>query len=62
MIIQEGGTRRNISSAEQNQGQKVQSNTKSNVWDDSTNEDKYPEGTGQREAMKYLKEKLLPPH
>ena len=38
------------------------SNTKSNVPDDSTNEDKYPKGTGQREAMKYLKEKLLPPH
>ena len=62
MIIQEGGTRRNISSAEQSQGQKVQSNTKSNVRDDSTNEGKYPEGTGQREAMKYLKGKLLPPH
>ena len=38
------------------------SNTKSNVPDDSTNEDKYPKGTGQREAMKYLKGKLLPPH
>ena len=62
MIIQEGGTRRNISSAKQSQGQKVQSNTKSNVRDDFTNEDKYPEGTGQRKAMKYLKEKLLPPH
>ena len=62
MIIHEGSTRRNISSAEQSQGQKVQSNIKSNVRDDSTNEGKYPEGTGQREAMKYLKGKLLPPH
>ena len=62
MTIQEGGPRRNASSAEQSRGQKVQSDTKSNVPGDSTNDDKYPEGTGQREAMKYLKGKLLPPH
>ena len=42
--------------------QKVRSDTKSNVLDDPTNKDKYPERTGQREAMKYLKGKLLPPH
>ena len=30
--------------------------TKSNVLDNSTNEDKYQERIGQREAMKYLKE------
>jgi len=36
--------------------------TRSNIPNDSTEEDKYLEKTGQREAMKYLKEKLLPPH
>ena len=62
MIIQEGDSRRNASSAEQSRGQKVQSNIKSNVPDDSIDEDKYQEGTGQKEAMKYIKGKLLPPH
>ena len=62
MIIQEGGSRRNTSSVEQSQGQNVQFVTKSNVPGDSTDEDKYPKGTGQREAMKYLKRKLLTPH
>ena len=38
------------------------SDTKSNVPDDSTDEDKYPEEIRQREAMKYLKGKLLPSH
>ena len=40
----------------------MRSDIKSNVPDSSTNEDKYLEGTRQREAMKYLKEKLLLPH
>ena len=62
MIIQEGGPRRNASSTEQSWGQKVQSDTKSNVPNNSIDEDKYLEGTRQREAMKYLKGKLLPPH
>ena len=62
MIIQEGDLRRNTSSAEQSRGQKVRFDTKSNVPNDSTYEDKYLGGTGQREAMKYLKGKLLPPH
>ena len=62
MIIQEGDLRRNTSSAKQSRGQKMRSDTKSNVLDDSIDEDKYLEGTGQREAMKYLKGKLLPPH
>ena len=52
----------NTSSAEQSRGQKVWSNTKSNIPDNSTDEDKYPEGTEQKEAMKYLKGKLLPSH
>ena len=62
MIIQEGDSRRNASSAEQSRGQKVQSDIKSNVPDDSTDEDKYQEGTWQKEAMKYIKGKLLPLH
>ena len=38
------------------------SDIKSNIPDDFTDEDKYLEGTRQREAMKYLKGKLLSPH
>ena len=38
------------------------SDTKNNVPEDSTDEDKYPEGTGQKEVMKYLKGKLLSPY
>ena len=52
----------NASPAKQNRGGSVQSNIKSNVSNNSTDEDKYHEGTGHREAMKYLKGKLLPPH
>ena len=62
MTIWEGYSKRNVSLAKQSRGQKVWSDTKSNVPDDSTNEDKYLEGIGQMEAMKYLKGKLLPPH
>ena len=62
MIIQEGGPRRNTFLAEQSWGQKVQFDAKSNILDHSTDDDKYPEGTGQKEAMKYLKGKLLPLH
>ena len=40
----------------------MRSNIKSNVLDDSTDEDKYKKGTGQREAMKYLNGKLLLSH
>ena len=46
MIVQEGNPRRNASSAEQSRGQKVRSDTKSNVPSDPTNEDKYLERTG----------------
>ena len=56
MIFQGGDSRRNASSAEQSQGQKVWSNIKSNVPDNSIDEDKYQEETGLREAMKYLRE------
>ena len=56
MIVQEGGSRRNASLAEQNQGQKLQSAIKSNFPDNSIDEDKYQERTRQKEAMKYLRE------
>ena len=54
--------RMNASSARQSQGQKMWSDIKSNVPDSSTNEDKYPEGIRQKEAMKYLKGNLLSPY
>ena len=56
MMLQGGDPRRNASSAEQRRGQKVQSDIKSHVPDNSTSENKYQEGTGQKEAMKYLRE------
>ena len=52
----------NTSLAEQGQGQMVWSDTKSNVPDDSIDAEKYLEGTRQKEAMKYLKGKLLQPY
>ena len=52
--------RMNASSPKQSRGQKMWSEIKSNIPDDATDEDKYQEGTRQREAMKYLKRKLLP--
>ena len=58
MIFQGGDLRRNASSAEQSQGQKVRFDIKSNVLDNSTDKDKYQEEIGQREAMKYLREKI----
>ena len=54
--VQESDLRRNASSAEQSRGQKVRSAIKSNVPDNSIDEDKYQEGTRQMEAMKYLRE------
>ena len=62
MFILGGGLRTNPSSAEQSRGQKVWFETRSNILDDSTDEDKYLEGRGQKEAMEYLKGKLLSPH
>ena len=52
----------NASSAKQSRDRKVWSDIKSNILDNSTDEDKYQEGTGYREATKYLKGKLLSPH
>ena len=54
--VRKSGQGRNASSAGQSQGQKVWFDIKSNVLDNSIDEDKYEEGTGQRKAMKYLRE------
>ena len=56
MRVQKSGQRRNASLAGQSRGQKVWFDIKSNVLDNSIDEDKYQEGTGQRKAMKYLRE------
>ena len=56
MRVKKSDPRRNASSVEQSQNHKVWSDIKSNVLDNSTDEDKYQKGTGQREAMKYLRE------
>ena len=60
--VQEGGLRRNASLAKQSRGQKVWSTIQSNVSGDSIDKGTHHESIGQREAMKYLREKLLPPH
>ena len=56
MRVQKSDLRRNASLAEQNRGQKIWSAIKSNVLENSIDKDKYQEGTGQREAIKYLQE------
>ena len=61
-MFQGSNPRMNASSAKQSRGQKIQYDIKSNILNGSTDEDKYLKGTRQREAMKYLKGKLLPPH
>ena len=45
MRVQKSGQRRNASSAGQSRGQKVWFDIKSNVLDNSIDEDKYQEGT-----------------
>ena len=55
MRVKKSDPRRNASSVEQSRDHKVWSDIKSNVLDNSTDEDKYQKGTGQRKAMKYLK-------
>ena len=56
MRVHEGGPRRNASSTKQNRGQKVWFVIQSNIPEDSIDKDIHHESTGQREAMKYLKE------
>ena len=62
VMFQGGDPRRNAPSAKQSRDQKVRFDLKSNVLNNSTDEDKYQEEIGQTETMKHLKEKLLPPH
>ena len=54
--VQEGGPRRNASSAEQSRGPKVWSAIQGNVSKDSTDKDTHHEGTKQRGTLKYLRE------
>ena len=54
--VQEGCSRRNSSSAEQSRGKKVWSAIQSNVSGDSIDKDTHHESTGQRKAIKYLRE------
>ena len=56
MRVKKSDPRRNACSVEQSRDHKVWSDIKSNVLDNSIDEDKYQKGTGQREAMKYLRE------
>ena len=56
MMVQKGGLKRNASSAEQSRCQKMWSAIQSNVSEDSIDKDIHHERTGQREAMKYLRE------
>ena len=61
-MFQGSDLRMNASLTKQSRGQKMRFDIKSNVSNDSTDKDKYLEGLRQREAMKYLKGTLLPPH
>jgi len=54
--VQEGGLRRNASSAEQNRGLKVWPTIQGNIPRDSIDKDTHHEGIGQRGTMKYLRE------
>ena len=49
----------NASSTKKSQGGNLQPDNKINVSDNSIDKDKYQEGTGHREAMKYLKGRPL---
>ena len=56
MRVQEGGPRRNASSAEPSRGSKMWSVIQGNVPGDSIDKDTHHESTGQREVIKYLRE------
>ena len=56
MRVQESGLRRNAFLAKQSRGQKVWSVIQNNVLEDSIDKNTHLESTGQREAMKYLRE------
>ena len=54
--VQEGGLRRNASSAKQSRGPKVWFAIQSNIPRDSIDKDTHHKSTGQREVIKYLRE------
>ena len=54
--VQEGGPRRNASSAEQSRGLKVWTAIQGNVPGDYIDKDTHYEDTGQMGTMKYLRE------
>ena len=56
MRVQEGGPRRNASSAEQSRGQKMWSAIQSNVLGDSIDKDTHYESIRQMGTIKYLRE------
>ena len=56
MRVQEGGPKRNVSSAKLSRGPKMWSAIHGNVPSDSIDKDAHHESTRQREAIKYLKE------
>ena len=56
MRVQEGSPRRNASSVEPSIGLKMWSVIRGNVPGDSIDKDTHHESTGQREAIKYLRE------
>ena len=57
MMVQEGGLRRDASSIEQSRGPKVWFAIQGNVPRDSIDKDTHYESIGQKEAIKYLKER-----
>ena len=50
IMIAQGGSRRNVTSVEHSQGQKMRSAIKANIPDCSIDKDKNQGGTGQRKA------------
>ena len=56
MMVQEGGPRRIASSAEQAEVRKCKLLSRSNVPGDSIDKDIHYKSTGQKKAMKYLRE------
>ena len=56
-IVREGGLRWNASSAEQSWGQKGWFEIQGNIPGDFIDKDTHHENTGQREAIKYLRER-----
>ena len=60
--VRKSGQGRNASSAGQSRGQKVWFDIKSNVLDNSIDEDKYEERNRTEKSYEISKRKLLSPH